>query len=188
MCQAFDQGIGIAAWMMNKKQHLEASAIGQMTRAIQVGGILMTSPTAGVMGRLMDYFNINRTPFQAIVKAGTITDIQINSAGGFDTGVTTVRADDGQVFQVIFQNENLYVQAGEKTIVTVPSIISILDLSSEQMAVPVSNSETYVGMRVALTETKADDRWYDLPECYSCWDEVMVSAGYRIVKPEVKFW
>ena len=173
MCQAFDQGIGIAAWMMNKKQHLQASALGQITRAIQVGGCLMTSPTTGAIGRLMDYFNINRIPFKVIVEAGTITDIQINSAGGFDTGVTTVRADDGQVFQVIFQNENLYVQEGEKTIVTVPSIISILDLSSEQMAVPVSNSETYVGMRVALTETKADNRWYDLPECYSCWDEVM---------------
>lgn len=188
MCQAFDQGIGIAAWMMNKKQHLAASALGQMTRAIQVGGILMSAPTIGVIGRLMDYFNINRTPFQAIVSAGTITDIQIHSAGGFDTGITTVRADNGQDFQVIFQNENLYVQTEEKTIVTVPSIISMLDLSREEMAVPVSNSETYVGMRVALTETKANERWYDLPQCYGCWDEVLVSAGYRIVKPEVKFW
>ena len=188
MCQAFDQGIGIAAWMMNKKQHLQASALGQITRAIQVGGIIMTSPTSGVIERLMNYFDINRTPFRAIVPAGTITDIRISTAGGFDTGVTSIRADNGQVFQVIFQNENLYVQSGEKTIVTVPSIISMLDLSHEQMAVPVSNSETYVGMRVALTETKADQRWYDLPECYSCWNEVLVSAGYRIVKPEVRFW
>ena len=57
-----------------------------------------------------------------------------------------------------------------------------------QSRVPVSNSETYVGQRIALTAVKADDRWYDMPECYECWNEVMVSADYRNAKPEVKFW
>lgn len=188
MCQAFDQGIGFAAWMMNRKQHMQASALGQMTLAIKVGSVLMSVPASGAIGRLSDFFNWNRIPFRPIVETGTITDIEITSAGGFDTGVTTVRADSGEIYKVVFQNENLYVEAGDKTIVTVPSIISMLDLSNEAMAVPVSNSETYVGQRIALTETKANERWYDLPECYGCWNEVMVSAGYRIVKPEVRFW
>lgn len=188
MCQAFDQGIGIAAWMMNKEQHMRASALGQMTLAMQVGGIIMTSPVTGVIGRLSDFFGWNKTPFQVIVTAGTITDIKIDTAGGFDTGITTIRADDGRIYQVVFQNENLYVQAEGTTIVTVPSIISMLDLSNGKMAVPVSNSEAYVGQRVILTETKANKLWYDLPECYSCWEEVLVSAGYRNVKPEVRFW
>ncbi len=188
MCQAFDQGIGIAAWMMNKEQHLQASALGQMTLAVEVGDILRNTQSADVIQRLQHYFDVKETPFRPIVEAGTITDIKISSEGGFDTGVTTVRADSGEIVTVIFQNENLYVQAEGKTIVTVPSIISMLDLGNEKMAVPVSNSETYVGQRVALTETKANERWYDLPECYTCWDEVLVSAGYRAVKPEVKFW
>lgn len=193
MCQAFDQGIGIAVWMMNKQQHLQASAIGQMTEAIEVGDILVNTRAADAVSKLREYFASKGTPFCPIVEAGTITDISITSEGGFDTGVTTVRADKGGTCKVIFQNENLYVQAlddkaGEQTIVTVPSIISMLDLSDDKMAVPISNSETYVGQRIALTETKANARWYDLPECYSCWDEVMVSAGYRSLKPEVKFW
>ncbi len=188
MCQAFDQGIGFAAWIMNKEQHLQASALGQITLAIEVGNILMTTPTGNAVEKLQNYFKEKKIPFQPIVKAGTITDIQITSAGGFDTGVTTVQADSGELFKVIFQNENLYVETEGKTIVTVPSIISTLDLSKENMAVPISNSETYVGQKIALTETKANERWYDLPECYHCWNEVMISAGYQIAKPEVKFW
>lgn len=188
MCQAFDQGIGVAAWMMNKEQHLKASALGQMTLAIEVGDILRTTPAAEAVKRLQEYFDRKSVPFRAIAEASTITDIQITSEGGFDTGATTIRTDNGKEFKVIFQNENLYVEAGDKTLVTVPSIISMLDLSDEKMALPISNSETYVGQKVALTETKANNRWYDLPECYSCWDGVMLSAGYGSVKPEVKFW
>lgn len=188
MCQAFDQGIGFAAWMMNKEQHLQASALGQMTLAIEVGNILLNTSSEEAVKSLQHFFHQKQIPFRPIVEIGTITDIQITSAGGFDTGVTTIRSDNGEIFKVIFQNENLYVKTDSKTLVTVPSIISTLDLSDKQMAIPVSNSETYVGQRIALTETKANERWYDLLECYSCWDEIMVSAGYRIVKPEVKFW
>ncbi len=188
MCQAFDQGIGIAAWMMNKEQHLKASAIGQMTLAIEVGDILMETPPADAVKRLGEYFAAKHIPFEAAVEAGTITDIRMTTMGGFDTGITTIRADNGQEFQAVFQNENLYVQTEGRIIVTVPGIISMLDLGGGKMAVPVSNSETYAGQRVALTLTKADRRWYDLPACYGCWEEVLASAGYRNVKPEVKFW
>lgn len=188
MCQAFDQGIGFAAWMMNKEQHLQASALGQMTLAIEVGNILRTSPAAGAVEGLKTFFDEKNIPFQVIAAEGTITDIQITSEGGFDTGTTTIRTDRGEEFKVVFQNENLYAAAGDKTLVTVPSIISMLDLSDETMAQPISNSETYVGQRVAVTAAKADKRWYDLPEGYSCWKEIMLSAGYGSVKPEVKFW
>ncbi len=188
MCQAFDQGIGIAVWMMNRKQHLKASAIGQMTLAIETGDILMNTPPADAVKKLQEYFDAKEIPFAPIAASGTITDIQITSQGGFDTGVTTVKADDGGIYKVIFQNENLYVQSEGKTIVTVPAIISMLDLGSEKMAVPISNSETFVGQKVALTQTKANERWYDLPQGYGCWDEVLISAGYRDVKPEVRFW
>ena len=96
MCQAFDQGIGFAAWMMNKDQHKDASALGQMTLAIEVGDILMKTPAAEAVEKLQSYFSEKKIPFSPIVSAGTIVDIQIDSAGGFDTGVTTVRADNGE--------------------------------------------------------------------------------------------
>lgn len=188
MCQAYDQGIGFAAWMMNQKDHQNASAIGQLTRAIEVGKLLRTVKTGNVVEALAGYFAKVSVAFEPIVAAGTIRDIQITSVGGFDTGVTTVESDQGGIYKVTFQNENLYVEHDGKTIVTIPSIISTLDLGNEEMAVPVSNSETFVGQRIALTATQAHPRWYDRPECYGCWEGVMVSAGYRKVGPEVRFW
>ncbi len=188
MCQAYDQGIGFAAWMMNRNDHRNASAIGQMTRAIEVGKLLRTVKTGNVVEALQAYFAKASVAFKPIVASGTIRDIQITSAGGFDTGVTTVESDQGEIYKVTFQNENLYVEHDGKTIVTIPSIISTLDLGNEEMAVPVSNSETFVGQRIALTATQAHLRWYDRPECYGCWEGVMVSAGYRKVGSEVRFW
>ncbi|MCI8647401.1 MAG: DUF917 domain-containing protein [Firmicutes bacterium] len=188
MCQAFDQGIGFAAWMANKEQHKNASALGQITLAIETGDILRTTPSAEAVSQLKALFDKKNIPFMVIAESGTIVDIQITSEGGFDTGVTTIRTDDGQEVKVVFQNENLYAETGGKTLVTVPSIISTLDLTDEKMALPVSNSDTYVGQRVAVTAAKADNRWYDLPEGYGCWKEIMSSAGYDNAKPEVKFW
>lgn len=99
MCQAFDQGIGIAVWMMNRQQHMQASAIGQMTLAIEVGDILRNTKADDAVGKLNDYFAAKGTPFCPIVEFGVITDISIVSQGGFDTGVTTVRADSGETYK-----------------------------------------------------------------------------------------
>ncbi len=52
MCQAYDQGIGFAAWMMNKEDHLKASAVGQMTKTIEVGKALAGSTADTVTAAL----------------------------------------------------------------------------------------------------------------------------------------
>ena len=138
-----------------------------------------------VIGKLTECFEGKRK-FNVIVSSGVIEDITIDSAGGFDTGVTVIRSDSGEVYRVTFQNENLFVEDEKgKTLVTVPNIISILDLDLEGEVRSLSNCETKVGQRVALTATQADKRWYDVPEGYTCWDDVMVSAGYCRAREEV---
>lgn len=165
MCQAYDQGIGFAAWMMNKEDHLKASAVGQMTKTIEVGKALAGSTADTVAAALEKCFDAMGAAFKMVIPTGTITDIEIDSAGGFDTGVTTIVDDQsGEEYKVTFQNENLFVEdPNGKVIVTIPSIISLLDLSLEGEVRALSNSETKVGQKVALTITRADDRWYDLP-------------------------
>lgn len=187
MCQAYDQGIGFAAWMMNKEDHLKASAVGQMTKTIEVGRVLAGSTADTVAENLSKCFAASGEAFKMVIPAGTITNIDIDSAGGFDTGVTTIRDDvTGAEYRVTFQNENLFVEDPEgKVIVTIPSIISLLNLGLDGEVRALSNSETKVGQKVALTITRAADRWYDLPECYTCWDGVMVSAGYCRANEEV---
>ncbi|MEE0515954.1 MAG: hypothetical protein UC961_09910, partial [Emergencia sp.] len=68
--------------------------------------------------------------------------------------------------------------------ITVPHIISTFELKDGK-AVPVSNSETYVGQKVALVSLRAHDRWYDEEECYGCWENILISAGYAMAKPQV---
>lgn len=187
MCQAYDQGIGFAAWMMDREELRRATAVGQMTLTEEIGRIMMETAPEAIIDALEQSFAGKRT-FKAIVRSGVIEDIAIDSAGGFDTGVTTIRSDSGEVYRVTFQNENLFVEdESGKTLVTVPNIISLLDLGREKEVRALSNSETKVGQRVALTATRADERWYDVPECYTCWDGVMVSAGYCRAKEEVDF-
>ncbi|MGF6375789.1 DUF917 family protein [Clostridiales Family XIII bacterium PM5-7] len=192
MCQAYDQGIGFAAWMMNKEDHLKSTAIGQMTVTIDVGEIFADNPGPVAIEKLEAYYVNKGEQYKTFIKAGTITDMQIDSAGGFDTGVTTIKDDEtGKEYKVTFQNENLFVEdeAGE-VLITIPGIISVILLDDGTgHAKAISNSETKVGQKVALVAVNAHEKWYDVPECYGCWNDVMVSAGYGEgdkAKPEVR--
>lgn len=195
MCQAYDQGIGFAAWMMNKQDHLKASAIGQMTRTMEVGEILMNTPTEEIEMKLISLFSESDMSCEYFID-GFITDIKINSAGGFDTGVTVIKMKmndhDPFRYEIGFQNENLYfcIPAIENTdstrvLATVPSNIIILNMEGDT-ARAMSNSETKIGQKVAVVTLRIDGRWYDKPECYGCWEETLVSAGYRTVGEEVR--
>lgn len=179
MCSAY-KGVGFSAWNMNKEEMLKTSALGQMTRCIEAGKVLLSSTPENVMENMAAVMKLYDVPFKAVVPAGTIIDIKIESAGGFDTGLTRIKDDvTGDIYTVVCQNESLLIRdAADHVIVTIPDIISMIDLSKEGEVRALSNSETEVGQKVALTVTKAHERWYDRPECYGSWKEVMESAGY----------
>lgn len=179
MCGAY-KGIGFSAWNMNKEDMLRASATGQMTKCMEVGRVLLDSTTENVIENLSAVFARFGDPFRVLVPSGEIVDIQIESAGGFDTGSTVIRDDaTGETYTVLCQNESLLVRDGAgQVIMTIPGIISMVELRGDGTVRAVSNCETAVGQKVALTVTKAHERWYDRPECYGSWKEVMESAGY----------
>lgn len=188
MCQAYDQGIGFAAWMMNKQDHLNASAIRQMTRTMEVGNIMMNNNIEMAYEKLRHYFNSAGMWSDIHISHDYITDISVTSAGGFDTGVTTIALHElhDKEIKIVFQNENLFVRWPDNVVTeTVPNIITILHEMDNDRIRAVSNSETKVGMKVGMITVKADPRWYDKPECYGCWEDTLVSAGYRTVGEEV---
>ncbi len=178
-CSAF-KGVGFSAWNMNKEDMRRASAAGQMTKCMEVGRVLLDSTTENVIENLSATFEKFGDPFKVLVPSGEIVDIQIESAGGFDTGSTVIRDDaTGETYTVLCQNESLLVRDGAgQVIMTIPGIISMVELRGDGTVRAVSNCETAVGQKVALTVTKAHERWYDRPECYGSWKEVMESAGY----------
>lgn len=187
MCQAYNMGIGFAAWMMGQEEIQKATAVGQMTDTIAVGEALKNNGPDTVLSALKKA--VGQKAHKVIVE-GTITKIDIDTAGGFDTGVTTIKGKDGKEYKILFQNENLVAYNYDGTaLATVPSIISTIYIGGKNSCFAISNSETEVGMEVAVTATAADERWYAIPEGYGCWNDVMLSAGYgkgEIADPEVR--
>ncbi|MGN8713466.1 S-methyl thiohydantoin desulfurase domain-containing protein [Hornefia butyriciproducens] len=180
MCMAYNQGIGFSAWLMNKEDHLRGSAVGQMTKTIEVGKALADSTPDEVLEHLQKIFRDNGDACEVVIADGTITDIHISAEGGFDTGFTTILDNEtGKRYTVVCQNENLFVKDDKgKVIITIPSIIALLNMGLGDEVRALSNSETEVGQHVALVLADADKRWYDRPECFDNWSEILESAGY----------
>jgi len=184
MCQIYDQGIGFASWKMNKEQLKKASAIGQMSKTIEVGKLMAENDLPDFVRGMSKLLGDGE--FECLAN-GTITDIHMNTGGGFDSGFTTIKLDEKRSCRVLFENENLVAYDPEgKAAATVPSIISITKRDENGKTIALSNSETVVGMDVVLTVTKADPRWYAIPAGYDCWNEVLIGAGYVQSGPQVK--
>lgn len=187
MCEVYDQGIGFSAWLMNKEQHSN-SAVGQITLSMQAGDIFSNSTRADILEKLEKFlYGINR--FRPFVKNGVIDAIKLDTGGGFDTGYTIIKDLETKAeYRVLFQNENLVLfDSSNAALATVPGIISLIDLAPEgcKHPVPVSNAETYVGQNVALVYMDAPSPWYNNPKGYTCWRDILVSAGYCTLNPQV---
>lgn len=188
LCQAYDQGIGFAAWMMNKEQHEAASAVGQLSESDAVGEIFRNQKSEEVLDALANYFERENRGFCVLCKKGVIEKIEMDASGGFDRGFTWITGDDGTTWKVLFQNENLVAYQGEDlAAATVPGIITLIDLADKetQKAMPVSNTETYPGQCVALVYVEPPAGWSSIPQGYTCWNEILISAGYCEVGKQV---
>ena len=188
LCQAYNQGIGFAAWMMNKEQHMKGSAIGQLTESDAVGAIFANEESKDVLEALAKYFKEKNRHFCILCRKGVIKKIEMDASGGFDRGFTWITGEDGIKWKVLFQNENLVVyKANELAAATVPGIITLINLEDEvtKKAVPVSNTETYPGQSVALVYVEPPQGWSSTPQGYTCWNEILISAGYCTVGEQV---
>ena len=113
-----------------------------------------------------------------LLARGRISDITTTTERGFDFGVTIVEvAGPDEVLRVDFQNENLLARdAGGQVVVTVPDIITMVDVETLQ---PLTNADTCVGQEVAVFVTRAPEIWYEHPEGYQCWKETLARTGYE---------
>lgn len=191
LCQAYGQGIGFSAWLMSKAQH-EHSALGQISLDVDIGEIIANSTKDTILMSLSGRLHVAKQEMTVLAK-GTVQDIKIDAEGGFDTGTTIIAGDNNETFKVLFQNENLVCyrveeDQSEVVLATVPGIISLIDLEPGDVEhpIPVSNTETEIGQRVALVYIAPPAGWYGIPEGYGCWKEVLISAGYCEVHAEVR--
>ena len=141
-----------------------------------------------MLDALANYFERENRAFCVLCKKGVIEKIEMDASGGFDRGFTWITGDDGTTWKVLFQNENLVVYQGEDlAAATVPGIITLIDLADKetQKAMPVSNTETYPGQCVALVYVEPPAGWSSIPQGYTCWNEILISAGYCEVGKQV---
>jgi DUF917 family protein len=171
MCMAYNNSIGFSTWMMSKEDHKRVSVIGQLSLAGKIGKILRDPnlPAGGLVEELKKHIKIKQ------FAEGTITAIDGRTEQGFDFGVTTIKTDDDDVFEVSFKNENMFIRNQGKMLLTIPEIITLVNSRDKT---PLTNAETELGQRVYLLGVKVSDQWWKAPEGWSCWEKILKLMGY----------
>lgn len=110
-----------------------------------------------------------------LICRGTVTGRELVCRDGFDFGKTHVTADDGRVFTLLVQNENLAVlDESGVPVLTAPDSVGMIELNRKE---GITNDELEEGMPLALVGIKAAEPWYRIPQGFSCWDEVFRNVG-----------
>ena len=174
MCMLYGMRIGFSTWGLNKAEMSEALCVGCLTQAQEIGHAILSAKETGadVMSELKKVMEVRE------FCRGTIEALETRSVGGFDCGTTVVRGDDGHKYFIDFKNENLILrdESGE-TILTAPEGIGLIDLDNN---LPLTNADTYQGMRLLVTMTPAHPNWWD-PERkpYECWLPELEKLGMK---------
>ena len=106
---------------------------------------------------------------------GKISGIEIVSKGGFDFGLTKI--EDGYAVRTVsFKNENMIARDADGTVMmTVPDSICLIDSDT---GIPLNNASTKEGMNVTVIGFAASDKWWQLPEGYDCWRNILRAMDY----------
>lgn len=94
-----------------------------------------------------------------LVFKGKITDVQRRTVGGFARGeahLEGIGEYSGSLLEINFQNEHLVAIQDGEYVVTVPDLISILDVDTGE---PITTEGMRYGFRVAVLGMPCDSRW-----------------------------
>ena len=105
-----------------------------------------------------------------LVWRGKVSDIERRTETGFARGeasITGVDAYEGRTLRIAFQNEFLIARDGDRVLVSVPDLITILDAETGE---PITTEDLRYGFRVVVLGMPCDPRW-------------RTEAGLRLVGP-----
>lgn len=181
ICMAYGMSVGFSTWLMSKADHKKASAIGQLSLAEKVGGMLRSFNKDPMdLSSELDLLGVKNK----VYAVGTIKKIDLQAENGFDFGCTVIEGSDGKIFKVDFKNENLIIRdENGKALLVVPEIITLVDAKTFK---PLSNADTKAGQQVILLGVKAPSRWWDIPAGYDCWAHILKLIGYSKVDEAIR--
>lgn len=99
-----------------------------------------------------------------------IIDISHTTKGGFNFGEITLgglNENEGQTGKISFQNENIIMELDQQVLVTVPDLITMVDMDTLQ---PITNEEVRYGKRIMVLGLPANKKW-------------RTAAGIKLVGP-----
>lgn len=173
LCMAYDMKIGFSTWGMSRDELRDNAAVGCVSYAQDIGKAILAAKESGNDA----YEELKKVMTIRKLCTGVIEKIEIKAEGGFDYGITTIKADDGKMFYIDVKNENLIVRDEEgHTIITAPELICMLDTDDYT---PLTNADTKNGMRIFVGLSPAHPFWWTKDKkAYTCWTHLLNSVGY----------
>ena len=145
----------LAAYAMTGRQLKESMVPGTLTRVERIGRTLREAHAA------------HRDPIDAVLSAtggfevfrGKVVDVRRRTERGFARGEARLVGTDrdaGASLIISFQNEHLVAERDGAVVVSVPDLITVLDVESGQ---PITTEALRYGFRVAVLGIPCDPRW-----------------------------
>lgn len=145
----------LAAYAMTGRQLKQSMVPGTLSRVERIGRMLREAHAA------------HRDPIKAVIEAtggfegfrGKVVDVRRRTERGFARGEAKLIGlddDTGASLVINFQNEHLVAERDGEVVVSVPDLITVLDLESGQ---PITTESLRYGFRVAVLGIPCDPRW-----------------------------
>ena len=174
VCMAYGQQAAFCTCVVNREMIVDKLVPGSMTLCMAVGRAFREGRDIQGVWSALEHEAGAKELF-----AGTITDIELKTEGGFDFGITHVdgtEAYEGKSVTVGFKNENMILRDGSGEVLgTVPDLIALVDLDALE---PLTNADTREGQNVAVFGLTAPANWLKTPEGYECWRHILDKLGY----------
>lgn len=144
----------IAAYAMTGRQCAQFGATGSLTLALELGRRLR-AVRSGVPRALESFLDFAEA---RVVFTGTVTDLERNTAGGWARALATLQhlEEPERVMTIQIQNENLVAFEADQPVVTVPDLITMVDIET---ATPMTTESLRYGQRVNVLALPAEERW-----------------------------
>lgn len=145
----------IGCYPMTGKQLKEAAVLGVISKAEQIGLSISQAKARGqdALESLLE------TTDGKLIFQGKITDVSIKTEGRWNKGVCKLRGLEkfaGQEMVLDFQNEFLIAKVGDRVIVSVPDLITVLDMDTAE---PITAETLQYGYRLLVIAMPCDDKW-----------------------------
>lgn len=145
----------IASYAMTGRQLKDTMVLGTLSKVEHIGRTLREANAA------------HRDPIAAVLQAtagfeifrGKVIDVRRRTERGFARGQADLAgfgADSGASLSLQFQNEHLIAQRDGEVLVSVPDLITVLDVETGQ---PITTESLRYGFRVAVLGIPCDPRW-----------------------------